>query len=83
MLYTVMYMPSTRTQIYLREDQRARVDELAAMLGVPLAEVVRRALDDYLERTAPDPQATLAETFGALSEVEAPDRSEWDLRSRG
>ena len=82
-MYTVLYMASTRTQIYLRPDQRERADELAAMLGIPLAEVVRRALDDYLERIAPDPETTLSDTFGALPEIKVPDRSEWEQRENG
>lgn len=82
-MYTALYMAATRTQIYLRPDQRDRADELAEMLGIPLAEVIRRALDEYLNRTAPDPEEALSETFGSLREIEVPDRREWEDRENG
>jgi hypothetical protein len=70
-------MSATRTQVYLTEDQRRRVDEIARAEGVTLAEVVRRALDAYLsaERHAP---RDLAATFGADPAAGAPSRDEWD-----
>lgn len=70
-------MSATRTQVYLTEDQRRRIDEIARTDGVTLAEVVRRALDAYLnvERDAAE---TLASTFGADRGARAPSRDEWD-----
>lgn len=68
---------STRTQIYLTDEQRRRVDELAAAEGVSMAEIVRRALDGYLDEQA-HPEAVLAATFGALEDVSVPSRDEWD-----
>lgn len=68
---------STRTQIYLTDAQRRRVDELAEAEGVPMAEIIRRAVDDYLNEQ-PDPRAALAATFGAAPEAEVPSRDEWD-----
>ena len=41
-------MSATRTQVYLTEQQRERIDDLASAEGVTLAEIVRRALDAYL-----------------------------------
>ena len=41
-------MSATRTQIYLTEDQRARIDRVAEAEGVTMAELIRRALDEYL-----------------------------------
>ncbi|CAN5449515.1 hypothetical protein BH20ACT18_BH20ACT18_14210 [soil metagenome] len=38
-----------RTQIYLDEDQAARLDGRAAAEGVTRSLVIRRAVDDYLE----------------------------------
>ncbi len=70
-------MSATRTQIYLTEAQRKRIDEIAAAEGVTMAEVIRKALDSYLGRKA-DARAALAATFGADPTVSAPDRSEWD-----
>jgi hypothetical protein len=71
-------MPATRTQVYLTREQRERIDELAASRGLSLAEVVRLALDDYLEDKAPSPDAALRETFGTLPDLEVPSRDEWD-----
>jgi hypothetical protein len=70
-------MPATRTQVYLSPEQRRRIDELAVSRGLTMAEVVRRALDDYLEEEAPNPGPILAETFGAAPEVAPPSRDEW------
>jgi hypothetical protein len=71
-------MPATRTQVYLTPEQRQRIDELTKARGVTLAEIVRRALDDYLEEEAPAPGPILAETFGAVPDLAPPDRDEWD-----
>lgn len=71
-------MSATRTQVYLTEEQRQRIDALAEVEGVTMAEIVRRALDAYLEEESPDPQPALAATFGADSRAEAPSRDEWD-----
>lgn len=70
-------MVATRTQVYLTGEQRSRVDEIAAADGVTMAEVIRRALDAYLGQHVPDPDATLASTFGADPTAAAPGRDEW------
>ncbi len=75
-------MPATRTQIYLTAKQRERLDELRRRDDRPLAELVREAVDGYLERSLPDRKAALAETAAALPELEVPSRAEWD-RQRG
>ena len=64
-----------RTQIYLTDEQRARIDALAAQRHVTMAEVVRRALDAYL---AADDE--LEATFGAAPGIAAsvPSRDEWE-----
>lgn len=71
-------MSATRTQVYLTKEQRRRIDRLADREGVTLAEVVRRALDVYLDAELPDPTAALAATFGAAPDVTVPGRDEWD-----
>ncbi|HEV8241441.1 MAG TPA: CopG family transcriptional regulator [Thermoanaerobaculia bacterium] len=71
-------MPATRTQVYLTPAQRERIDEMAASSGRSLAEIVRLALDEYLEDRAPNPDAVLKATFGALPGLEVPSRDEWD-----
>lgn len=70
-------MPSTRTQIYLTDDQRQRIDEMARSEGVTMAEVVRRALEKYLPAET-DPAEALQATFGADPQAKAPDRDEWN-----
>jgi hypothetical protein len=69
-------MSATRTQIYLTEEQRQRIDQVTAAEGIPMAEVIRRALDEYLDD---DTAATVAlsETFGAVSDAASPSRDEW------
>jgi ribbon-helix-helix CopG family protein len=73
MMYTMLYMPATRTQIYLTADQRDRLDERGAQTGLGLAEMIRRAVDEYLGEPG-DIAAALDETFGALTELELPSR---------
>ena len=68
---------STRTQVYLTDEQRRRIDEVAEAEGVTMAEIIRRALDDYFDEQ-PDANATLAATFGAAPDAEVPSRDEWD-----
>ena len=71
-------MSAVRTQVYLTEEQRARIDAVVAETGGTLAEVVRAALDEYLDAQVPDAATAVAATFGADSEVAVPPRSEWD-----
>ncbi len=70
-------MAATRTQVYLTEDQRRMIDEVTKAEGVTLAEVVRRALDSYLNAER-DAAVVLASTFGADPGAQAPSRDEWD-----
>jgi predicted DNA-binding protein len=78
MRYTALYMAATRTQIYLTAEQRGRLDALGRREGKALAELVRDAVDAYLEQAAPDADTALAATFGALPRLEVPGREEWD-----
>jgi hypothetical protein len=71
-------MAATRTQVYLTTEQRRRIDELAASRGLTMAEVIRLALDDFLEDESPSPEPILAATFGAAPDVAPPSRDEWD-----
>jgi hypothetical protein len=77
MLYTALYMPSTRTQIYLTDDQRRRLDARGRRTGAPMARMIREAVDAYLADDRPDLQAALDESFGTLPQLEIPDRDEW------
>ena len=71
-------MSATRTQVYLTAEQRQRIDALAEAEGVTMAEIIRRAVDSYLECETPDPELALAATFGAATDATAPSRDEWD-----
>jgi len=68
---------ATRTQVYLTDVQRRRIDELADAEGVTMAEIIRRALDGYLDDQA-NPEFALAATFGAAPDISVPTRDEWD-----
>jgi predicted DNA-binding protein len=69
-------MSSTRTQIYLTDEQRRRIDRVAESKGLTMAAVVRRAVDDYLD-DEPDAELTLVATFGAAPEADVPSRDDW------
>lgn len=75
-------MAALRTQIYLSAEQRDRLDLLRHSRGESLAELVRAAVDEYLDREGPTAEEALAATFGAAPEAEAVDRSEWRERER-
>jgi hypothetical protein len=70
-------MPSTRTQIYLTEDQRRRLDARGRRTGAPMARLIREAVDAYLADDRPDTDAALDESFGAAPELIVPSRDEW------
>jgi Ribbon-helix-helix protein, copG family len=78
MLYTALDMAATRTQIYLTKRQRAELDELGRREDKSLAELIREAVDLYLERGPVDVHTALKESFGSCPDLEVPDRSEWD-----
>jgi predicted DNA-binding protein len=85
MLYTALYMPATRTQIYLTKKQRQQLDARRKREGKTLAAVVREAVDAYMARdktTAADVQAILDRTFGSIPDLEVPSRDEWDERAK-
>lgn len=69
-------MSATRTQVYLTEEQRARIDRAAESQGVTMAEVIRRAIDEYVGDDQ-DPEAALAATFGAAPSADVPSRDSW------
>ena len=75
-------MTSTRTQIYLTERQRRRLDERQRREGKSLAAVVREAIDAYLTEPTDDVDRVLDETFGRLPDLELPSRSEWADREQ-
>ncbi len=78
MLYTLLYMASTRTQIYLTREQRAKLDALAKREDKTLAQLIREAVDRFLEVEPPDRDEVLKRTFGIAPDFHVPSRSEWD-----
>lgn len=68
-------MSQRRTQIYLSDEMRARIDDLANRRHITMAEVVRRALDAYLD-IDDDLDASFGKAAGIGSTV--PSRAEWD-----
>ena len=70
-------MSMTRTQIYLTQELRARIDERARVEGKTMAEVVRDAVERYVADPL-DADEALDATFGAVAEVAVPSRDEWD-----
>jgi len=71
-----------RTQVYLSDEQRARIDEVRRRDGKSLAAVVREALDAYLDRSHSDSAAALEATFGVAPDFAVPSRGEWGARER-
>ena len=68
---------AVRTQIYLSEEQRARLMERGRRQGVAMAQLIREAIDAFL--VADD---DMEATFGSAPEIGArvPPRLEWDSR---
>jgi predicted transcriptional regulator len=66
-----------RTNIYLEEDQAARLDRLAAEQGTSRADLIRQLLDRGLRGEVDDVAAGLAaidDSFGALAAADSPQR---------
>lgn len=72
----MVYM-AVRTQIYLTEEQRARLRERSRATGVPMSRLIRDAIDALL--IADD---DLDATFGSSPNIadRVPGRAEWDRR---
>lgn len=81
-----------RTQIYLTAEQKARIEAIARARSVPMADVVRDAVAQYLLANEPDQLlAVIRETFGAVAEWKDKDgvvlqreiRSTWEDSKHG
>ena len=72
-----------RTQIYITEDQAARIAELASSRRVSKAEVIRGILDEALKTgdAEAESRAGIIATAGVLPD--APDWLEWQETVRG
>ena len=77
-MYTLVYMTSKRTQLYLPEEQRKGLDVLGKRKGRKMAEMVREAVTAYLASPQTDFAAALDATFGKAPKLEVPSRDEWD-----
>ena len=84
MLYLVLYMGATRTQIYLTERQRKALDARRRRERKTLAAVVRDAIDAYIGVPATaDVQRILDESFGSIPDFKIPPRRDaWRKRER-
>jgi predicted DNA-binding protein len=71
-------MASTRTQIYLTSEQRLKLDAKSKREDKTLAQLIREAVDRYLDDEPTDAHRALAATFGAAPDLEVPSRKEWD-----
>jgi len=82
-LYAVLYMPATRTQVYLTKEQRQKLDSRRRRERKTLAAVVRDAIDAYVGKEKPaDLRKTLEQTFGVAPKFSVPSRNEWGQRAR-
>lgn len=75
-------MAGTRTQIYLTDRQRRRLEARQRRDGKSMAAVIRDAIDAYLTEPPVDLESALSETFGALPELAVPSRDEWARRDQ-
>ena len=73
-------MPSKRTQLYLTEAQRRRLDDMGSRKGKKMAEMVREAVDSYLVGTRSDFATALEKSLGSMPGLEVPSRDEWDRK---
>ncbi len=78
-----------RTQIYLRENQKKALDKLSSQHGESIAELIRKAVDEFIAKKASTFDDALEECFGIWKGRKdigkAEDyvrklRSEWELR---
>ncbi len=69
-----------RTQIYLDEDQDARLERRARVTGATKSSLIRSAIDAFLARRpeASSLEASLRATNGALPNLDVPSRDEWE-----
>lgn len=68
---------ATRIQIYLTDEQRARLAERAKATGIPMSQLIREAVDALLSADD-DLEATYGSAPGLAARV--PSRDEWGGR---
>ncbi len=78
MLYTVLYMAATRTQVYLTPEQRDQIELRMRREDKSLAQIIRDALDAYFGKGGTDGDAVFGAAFGRIPDLEVPSRDEWD-----
>lgn len=72
-----------RTQIYITEEQSAKIQELASRKGVSQAQVIRQMLDAGLETGDAEAEARAAIVASSGILPDAPDWREWQASVRG
>jgi hypothetical protein len=71
-------MVPNRIQVRFTPEQRAKLEAAAAEEGTSMTELVRTAVDAYLDTGPTDIDAALAATFGAIPDLAVPTRDEWN-----
>ena len=61
-------MPKVRTQIYLTEEQHQMLTDLSHRKKTPIAEIIRQAVNQYLDRISPDDAVNPLSKIIALGE---------------
>jgi len=80
-----------RTQIYLDNGQKTALDRLSAEREATVSDLIRQAVDQFLEKVAPDFEEALDRSFGIWrhrhrlgepSQYVRKIRSEWKKREK-
>ena len=80
-----------RTQIYLDERQKLALEKLSAIQGASMSDLIRKAVDQFINRVSPDFDKALDRSFGIWrhrQDLDEPSleirkmRSEWRDREK-
>ena len=78
-----------RTQIYLDEEQKSALDRLSAERVATVSDLIRQAVDQFIEKKSPDFEKALDRSFGIWQKRKGLDepnkylrkiRQEWETR---
>jgi len=65
-MYTAEGEEMIRTQVYLNEEQKRALEQLSLQERISLAELIRRAVDEFLEKAEQDSFARALEASFAM-----------------
>jgi len=57
----------TRTQIYITQQQQQRLQEVSRRTSISKSELIRQAVNRFLDQAAPAPQECQSEKFAGLA----------------